>query len=268
MRQFIAAIGCTLLLGGCAGQAVNKPANPISQSTQADMPVSNTAATPAVQNPSYLIRYAPLYPGFEAVYGAQGTTHLLILVGKNGSPLDIKVERSSGWRSLDKAAVTAADQWRFNPEIKNGVAVDGYVRVPVAFHASSSGPAWPSGYQAAAIELDKDRISYAKVAEAVAAVAAKANAPVYDGLGNQSHTYSIYDDQKVLRELWYFTDITTNRAMAVRYTFAGTPDQPLTKVAVLCDIAGVCKQRINMILAGPYSVRMTRWVFPAKSQSF
>jgi protein TonB len=55
-------------------------------------------------------------------------------VGTDGAPKDIKVETSSGYRELDRAAIEAARKWRFNPAIKNGQKTEGYVRVPVAWN--------------------------------------------------------------------------------------------------------------------------------------
>ena len=47
--------------------------------------------------------------------------------------LDVKVEKSSRNRNLDRAAMDAARKWRFNPGLRNGVKVGGDVRVPVNF---------------------------------------------------------------------------------------------------------------------------------------
>ena len=48
--------------------------------------------------------------------------------------LDVKVEKSSRNRNLDRAAMDAARKWRFNPGLRNGVKVGGDVRVPVNFN--------------------------------------------------------------------------------------------------------------------------------------
>ena len=61
---------------------------------------------------------------------------LLILVGTDGTPKDIKVDKSSGYHELDRAAIETAQKWRFNPEVKNGKKVEGYARVPVTFNLS------------------------------------------------------------------------------------------------------------------------------------
>jgi len=67
----------------------------------------------------------------------EGTVTLLILVGVDGSPKDVKVEKSSGFRELDRAAVDQVlRRWKFNPEVKNGKKVEGYARVPITFNLS------------------------------------------------------------------------------------------------------------------------------------
>jgi protein TonB len=67
----------------------------------------------------------------------EGTVILLILVGIDGSPKDVKVEKSSGYRELDRAAVEQVQRrWKFNPEVKNGKKVEGYARVPITFNLS------------------------------------------------------------------------------------------------------------------------------------
>lgn len=58
----------------------------------------------------------------------------MILVGVDGSPKDIKVDKSSGYNELDRAAIDTARRWKFNPTVRNGQKVEGYARVPVNFN--------------------------------------------------------------------------------------------------------------------------------------
>jgi protein TonB len=82
---------------------------------------------------SYQSRNPPKYPPQAIRQRHQGTVILMILVGVDGLPKDVQVDKSSGYRELDHAAVEAARKWRFNPTIRNGQKVEGYARVPVAF---------------------------------------------------------------------------------------------------------------------------------------
>lgn len=75
----------------------------------------------------------PKYPPEEMRRGIQGTTVLIVSIDSSGGVLDVEVERSSGNRNLDRAAITAAKRWRFNPEVRNGQKIASRVRVPVEF---------------------------------------------------------------------------------------------------------------------------------------
>ena len=88
---------------------------------------------------SYNSRIQPKYPPQALRQRHEGTVTLMILVGVDGSPKDIKVEKSSGYRELDRAAVETAQKWRFNPMIRNGQKIEGYARVPVTFNLSDAG---------------------------------------------------------------------------------------------------------------------------------
>ena len=66
----------------------------------------------------------------------QGTVVLSVLVGADGSVLGVEIERSSGSRSLDRAAREAVAKWRFHPATRNGVAHSAWASVPVTFNLS------------------------------------------------------------------------------------------------------------------------------------
>jgi len=63
----------------------------------------------------------------------QGTCVLWLIVDSNGHPRDIKVIRGLGF-GLDAKALEAVKQWRFNPALKDGHAVDVQISVEVEFH--------------------------------------------------------------------------------------------------------------------------------------
>lgn len=64
----------------------------------------------------------------------QGTVMLRVLVGADGSVLGVEIEKSSGSRSLDRAARDAVAKWRFHPATRNGVAHSAWASVPVTFN--------------------------------------------------------------------------------------------------------------------------------------
>lgn len=54
-------------------------------------------------------------------------------VAADGSASSLTVRRSSGYSSLDEAALTGVRQWRFAPARQGDHAVDGYFDVEVSF---------------------------------------------------------------------------------------------------------------------------------------
>jgi protein TonB len=65
----------------------------------------------------------PSYPSEAALRGEQGTVVLLIHVGADGLVQGVRVLRSSGHPSLDRAAIDAVRTWHFLPSIRNGQPV-------------------------------------------------------------------------------------------------------------------------------------------------
>lgn len=75
----------------------------------------------------------PKYPPEENRRGITGTTILILTYDVNGTVTDVSVDKSSGNRNLDRAAITAARRWKINPGMRGGVRVAGQARVPVEF---------------------------------------------------------------------------------------------------------------------------------------
>ncbi|WP_158755109.1 energy transducer TonB [Dyella sp. S184] len=92
-----------------------------------------TTATPIEASLAY--RSAPLhFPAQALRQHMQGTVLLRVLVDETGKPVDVVVERGSGYALLDRSAreqVLAG--WRFQPAMANGQAVRAWARVPVSF---------------------------------------------------------------------------------------------------------------------------------------
>jgi protein TonB len=82
----------------------------------------------------------PRYPPPALRAGQQGTVLLRILVDSRGQPLRVEIERSSGHRLLDRAAVDyARRELRFVPAQVDGRAVQAYAQVPVDFRLPGAG---------------------------------------------------------------------------------------------------------------------------------
>ena len=77
---------------------------------------------------------APRYPRAEAMSGVQGRVMLRILVGIDGRPVEVTVQKSSGNRNLDRTAREhVLKSWTFKPAMRNGQPVQAYGVVPIDF---------------------------------------------------------------------------------------------------------------------------------------
>jgi protein TonB len=71
----------------------------------------------------------PDYPVNAARNGDTGTVTLALLVGADGKVSSSRVQRSSGYRELDKAAVNALSLCRFKPAMNGGVPEAGWAQI-------------------------------------------------------------------------------------------------------------------------------------------
>lgn len=83
--------------------------------------------------PGYLEKAAPKYPPESQAAREHGTVILSVEINAAGRPESLKVEKSSGYPRLDRAAVEAVRQWRFKPATREGQAVPARVNIPVLF---------------------------------------------------------------------------------------------------------------------------------------
>lgn len=110
-------------------QSMNKAIS--RQESTADDSGRDTAT--AVHEARYRKQVAPVYPRRALELGQQGTVTLHARVKPDGLPQELKVETTSGHSLLDKAALAAVEKWEFEPVIQDGVAITGWVRVPIEF---------------------------------------------------------------------------------------------------------------------------------------
>lgn len=76
---------------------------------------------------------SPEYPRSALRAGLSGEVLLRIEVGADGRPDGISVLSSSRHRALDQAAIRAVRRWRFEPAMRDGVAVPGSVQQAIRF---------------------------------------------------------------------------------------------------------------------------------------
>lgn len=77
---------------------------------------------------------APRYPREEARAGVEGRVVLRILVGIDGRPMEVAIDKSSGNRVLDRTAREhVLKTWIFKPAMREGQPVQAYGLVPIDF---------------------------------------------------------------------------------------------------------------------------------------
>lgn len=113
-------------------------APPVTTLLPAPATPTPTMPSPAVEA-SLAYLSAPLHFPVQALrQGMHGTVLLRVLVDETGTPVEVTVERSSGYALLDRSAreqVLAG--WRFRPATLHGQAVRAWAQVPVAFDLRS-----------------------------------------------------------------------------------------------------------------------------------
>jgi TonB family protein len=79
--------------------------------------------------PGLLKKIEPEYPAGFVVHGAQGSGRFRLTINPNSGLVDeVKILKSTGYQDLNKLAVKALLQWRFQPGTR------GPVEVPVDFY--------------------------------------------------------------------------------------------------------------------------------------
>ncbi len=81
----------------------------------------------------YLESARPPYPRRAREMGWQGTVVLRVEVNPDGTVEEVSVRRTSGYPSLDEAALTAVQEWRFAPLTDGAFSMPAVVDVPVRF---------------------------------------------------------------------------------------------------------------------------------------
>ena len=118
-------------------QATNEP-QPMPEPAQAsnnDAPPAPPAANPnpGTMRSAVLADAAgcatPSYPANAARNGETGTVTLALMVGADGRVQGSRVQKSSGSRELDRAAVNALSLCQFKPAMNNGVAEAGWAQI-------------------------------------------------------------------------------------------------------------------------------------------
>jgi protein TonB len=104
-----------------AGGSADAPAQVAGQ------PGADREASPSAGNEP------PVYPWTARAQGHQGRVVVRVWVSAEGDPGKLDVWRSSGYGTLDRAALRAVGKWRFRPARRAGQNAESLVHVPVVF---------------------------------------------------------------------------------------------------------------------------------------
>lgn len=71
----------------------------------------------------------PAYPRASLVNEEKGTVTLAFLIALDGKVVESKVDKSSGFKNLDRAAMSALSQCKFKPGTKDGKPEQAWAKV-------------------------------------------------------------------------------------------------------------------------------------------
>jgi protein TonB len=111
MKKPYLSVIATLILSGVAGMAA-----------AGEVPASFDASKCKVE-----------YPKASLMNEEQGTTSMSFLVNADGSVADSKVDKSSGFKNLDKAAVKGISACKFKPGSKDGAPAQTWTKIDYAW---------------------------------------------------------------------------------------------------------------------------------------
>ncbi len=127
------------LVSGASIEEAVKPPTAQEIPPPLEVPPPSAPAEPAPQTaqvtapPSLAQKLKFEYPPLSRRRNEEGTVVLDVEVGKDGTVGAVRIEKSSGFAGLDKAALNAAVKLRFNPAKRGAEPVEGHVHVPFEF---------------------------------------------------------------------------------------------------------------------------------------
>lgn len=110
------------------------PADSSSTSSQATATVSSPQASGAPDVlPSEIHNPFPAYPPELLARRIQATVVLRLKIAADGTLAAAAVHRTSGYESMDQAALAGVKSWKFKAAMKNGKSIETVVRKPFTF---------------------------------------------------------------------------------------------------------------------------------------
>ncbi len=116
-----------------AAQGTPPPAAPAVASNRRPIRVGGN-----VQAPTLIRQVTPVYPGFLQAQGIEGTVVLSAVISKQGVPTSLKVMKDAGNAAFAEAAMSAVEQWQYQPTRLNGEPIEVLTTIQVDFKLSAS----------------------------------------------------------------------------------------------------------------------------------
>lgn len=197
----------------------------------------------------------PIYPVAMMRSGKGGTVLVDVATDACGRVVDAQVKRSSGVAMLDEAAITAARLWVLTPE-QRAKQVDGRVEREVSFamdktvRSVSYAPLdWPRTHRRPRYELEPLE-AFATARDASDAMKVDVADTIKPPYPLQS-TFFRNRAASPQHEYWMFIYKAGAPTVAARYRLAGGEDDPLVKLALVCDgTPDACDQARAFLLRG------------------
>lgn len=80
-----------------------------------------------------IVRIDPQYPREALMDGTEGYVKFEVLIGPEGSVLDVKVTEAAPGRIFVRNAVRAVRRWKFKPRVVDGVPVERWAKTSIVF---------------------------------------------------------------------------------------------------------------------------------------
>ena len=258
MQQIRAMVGIWLIV--VCGSALSQ-----SKPEIVDSPPVVTDATVDAPCPIPAKNWPPAFTREMFEKNATGTVVLGVTTDACGRVVSVTVQKSSGHKTLDNAAISAVREWTLSAA-QRANTVGGMTSVPVDFkintlsHAPAppAAPDWPKTHRHPRYVLVERSRDYANAAAAGAAI----DTP--DALW-RTLPYPIAFSSFVQleapegREFWYFIYNGSKPEVAVRYQPVFDNDEPIVRLTVICDkLPKQCEAIRALMMKGPDYARAKR----------
>ena len=137
----IPAISAVAALRGVSTRVPNTMSRFAADAEATIKTLKSALSSKGLQKKGVGLRYTvpAIYPRIAKKEGWEGTVTLLVVVDVKGKPAEITVDKSSGHKILDDAAIHAVRKWIFSPAKDGNIPIRSSVKLPVHFSLTKQG---------------------------------------------------------------------------------------------------------------------------------